>query len=1245
MYLHIGDRRSRRLTNVRTSPVGSKGWGLTRPPFFAEREESHHHHGDKVTPTEHPAKSAPTPKAGLFATLRGLLHADGTGAPSAPRLILTPLIALAALLASLALSAAPASAGITHKYESSITGTEPLAPFGEPWGLAFDSTGSLYVADATGKAIDIFNPLSVFQPPQLNDASVGATPFTGPFVRSVAVDNLPGPNKGTVYVAESNEEHVDVFKPEGGGKYKLAQERKFGGYMYVAFDNSGGPNSGDVYVFANNTVDVIKPNAAGELEEAGVKLPAPPGGFSLGGSESDAGLAVGPTGKVYLANPAEKAVDVYSNEDVLEEAATITGSETPGGAGSFEPIAVGVDLSSGEIYVVDAAHKVVDDFSAAGKYITQITHAKPAEPLVSPLGVAINASHDVYVSDGGSKAVDVYGPSEEELLLPAITGAMTTGVTTTDATLQAKINPGGLAAGFATTYHFEYGTSTAYGTSVPVNEAEDKHLAPGEAPVPVSTELSGLSPNTTYHWRVVAHNQNGTTTGSDHTFIYPITGVELPDHRAYEMVTPVQKNGSLVGDIFSGFAPDISQDGSRMIALSIGCFAPSESCNADRGSGTNGEPFQFTRTPAGWVSTALAPPATQFSENSPWLVDANKGAALFSMPTGPAQEDEWYARSPGGSFLPIGPATPPGMTEIEPFHLGEKQSTADLTHLVWESEGAFWSFDKTEGRNNPSLYQYVGAHNPEPLLVGVTGPQSSTELISTCGTGLGNGEGGGSHNDIWNALSSDGRVVYFTVKQCTGGSGQNEGKEVPAKELYARVDGEEPGAHTVAISQPKAPETLSSTPADENCTSPECQKDITETANWREGEFTGASEDGSKVFFTSTQQLTNEATQGSNNLYLYDFGQPEGHNLIDVSASSPTPEVRGVVATSSNGSHVYFVANGVLAAGAGPGDCHTGEGEEGSCNLYVYERDAAYPKGHTAFIASLPASDSENWKQGVTVRYANVTPDGRFLVFESRGDLTPDDLRGAGYTQIFRFDADPTEHELHEGAPSLLRISIGNDGFADNGNQGVGEATIVPALAQYAGPARGDPTMSHDGSNVFFQSPIGLTPHALNDVVVGHLEARTEYAQNVYEWHAGHVYLISDGRDASNATTPCEPQVHEPASLVEFFGSAVCLLGTDATGSNVFFMTADRLVPKDTDTQVDTYDARVCEPASGNPCITEPSPPLPPCGGEACHGIPAATPSLLAPGTASFNGEGNIAPAPPPPKKVTKKRLSKGDRR
>ena len=93
--------------------------------------------------------------------------------------------------------------------------------------------------------------------------------------------------------------------------------------------------------------------------------------------------------------------------------------------------------------------------------------------------------------------------------------------------------------------------------------------------------------------------------------------------------------------------------------------------------------------------------------------------------------------------------------------------------------------------------------------------------------------------------------------------------------------------------------------------------------------------------------------------------------------------------------------------------------------------------------------------------------------------------------------------------------------------------------------------------------------------------------------------------------------------------SAVKLLGSDGTGANVFFSTADQLVPKDTDTQLDYYDARICEPENGNPCAAEPSLPLPPCDGESCHGAPAATPSLLAPGSASFDGAGNAPPTPP----------------
>jgi hypothetical protein len=87
----------------------------------------------------------------------------------------------------------------------------------------------------------------------------------------------------------------------------------------------------------------------------------------------------------------------------------------------------------------------------------------------------------------------------------------------------------------------------------------------------------------------------------------------------------------------------------------------------------------------------------------------------------------------------------------------------------------------------------------------------------------------------------------------------------------------------------------------------------------------------------------------------------------------------------------------------------------------------------------------------------------------------------------------------------------------------------------------------------------------------------------------------------------------------------------------VFFTTSDPLVPRDTDTQADFYDARICTPT--DPCIPPPAAVLSTCDGESCHGIPAATPSLLTPGSASFNGEGNLVPVSPAvvkPKSLTK---------
>jgi predicted lipoprotein with Yx(FWY)xxD motif len=69
--------------------------------------------------------------------------------------------------------------------------------------------------------------------------------------------------------------------------------------------------------------------------------------------------------------------------------------------------------------------------------------------------------------------------------------------------------------GGTTTYHFEYGTSTAYGTSVPVPDAE----ASTNLASPVSEQVTGLTPGTTYHWRLASTNSvEGTGFSADQTF-------------------------------------------------------------------------------------------------------------------------------------------------------------------------------------------------------------------------------------------------------------------------------------------------------------------------------------------------------------------------------------------------------------------------------------------------------------------------------------------------------------------------------------------------------------------------------------------------------------------------------------------------------------------------------------------------------------------------------------------------------
>jgi hypothetical protein len=116
---------------------------------------------------------------------------------------------------------------------------------------------------------------------------------------------------------------------------------------------------------------------------------------------------------------------------------------------------------------------------------------------------------------------------------PVVDGQFVSAVTLSSALLIAQVNPDGEQS----TYHFEYGTSSAYGTSAPV---PDGLLGTGTSDIKLTQQLTGLQPGVTYHFRVVASNAHGSADGPDQTFT--TVGEVLPSIGAAS-TSEVSQNG------------------------------------------------------------------------------------------------------------------------------------------------------------------------------------------------------------------------------------------------------------------------------------------------------------------------------------------------------------------------------------------------------------------------------------------------------------------------------------------------------------------------------------------------------------------------------------------------------------------------------------------------------------------------------------------------------------------------------
>jgi hypothetical protein len=371
------------------------------------------------------------------------------------------------------------------------------------------------------------------------------------------------------------------------------------------------------------------------------------------------------------------------------------------------------------------------------------------------------------------------------------------------------------------------------------------------------------------------------------------------------------------------------------------------------------------------------------------------------------------------------------------------------------------------------------------------------------------------------------------------------------------------------------------------------------------------------VFFSTTQPLLPAAGAGRN-IYEYNFDGAPGGKVSLVSAGAGAAGAEGVVALSDDGSRAYFVAKGILAGENAEHHVPV----EGEANLYVAHAtcpgggvSCASPERAIKFIATLSGADAKEWAANPDEdgQPMSVTPDGMSLVFTSYADLTPDDTSETH--QVFWYDA---------ATEALKRVSIGNAGYNINGNV-PGKNTRTPKFLtsnSKEGAERSiigldhHPAVSDDGRTIVFSSTAALTPQAVEDPETG--------VENVYEYRAGEVYLISDGR-----TTRYEenPNIH---------GSK--LLGVSPSGRDIFFQTAAALVSQDTDEQLDVYDAREnggFVASSGRPQ----------CSGAGCQSPGELAVLQASPGSVSFPGENTPAtpPATPggPPALTAKQKLTK----
>lgn len=787
--------------------------------------------------------------------------------------------------------------------------------------------------------------------------------------------------------------------------------------------------------------------------------------------------------------------------------------------------------------------------------------------------------------DGQAKGKDL----TLQTLGPALGETWSEGVDFTEAILNAEVDP----EGKATTFRFEYGVEGPCETnpcaSVPV---PDGQVGSDSTLHEVSAFLEGLVPGATYHYRVVATNSDAASESPDRTFdtYAPLdpdpctndafrTGAAavLPDCRAHEMVSPVDKGG---GDIVAAERPGAGEaafrqaasGGDRITYTSVTSFG-----DAQRGAYAN--QYLAERGPESWSNHALNPPqgTTVFDPTFNLRTDLDTAFQAFTP-------DLCFALMQDQNLAPLRPEAIHGYTNL--YLRDNCGSGADTYEAITTGEAPAYSALGPElqlqGHNYSSDLRNVvftakaaleGA-TPAPAVPAVGGQiyhrdrsEGDLRLVSV----LPGGEASAESNKVGtgvarrqatlaNAVSGDGSRVFWTADPSA--------EEAVPGALYVRVN---------------AGEAQSAFDGAGKCSEPEkaCTIEIAQplTATKGLGQFWTANGEGSRAIFSVGDGFSADVDA---ELYELDVDKAIAEGGSEGAKTPIAGELGGVVGAARDLSRLYFTSEEDLDEGA----------VEGELNLYLREG------GEVSLIARLAAlTDGEEIDHRFpSIHSSRVSPDGRHLAFMSNASLTgydnADANTGEPASEVFVYDAVTDELSCASCNPSRAR-PVGQKRLGRH------TAAWIPTWEWANRAAR---SLADDGNRVFFNSFDALVPQDVNGV------------QDVYQWEAPGSGTCEVGDpDYFAVNQGCVNLIsvgHSPARSQ--------FMDASADGGDVFFTTESSIDPRDPGL-VDIYDARV---GGGYP---PPPPEDESCVGDSCQVVPAP-PGVETPASATFQGPPDAKP-------------------